>query len=352
MRMKTKPFDHQLECFNLMKDEPYYGLFAEPGLGKTKIVLDILSYNKEKRVKKGRGISALVVCPNTLVENWMDEVIKHSDLRWVMVYGTPFMKRKRLDDEGDVHIINYEALRKPEMFKFIMRKKFDYLILDESTAVKNPRSQQSKACVEIADSVKRKIIMSGTPVMNSPLDIFAQYKVLDRSIFGHNFYRFRNRYAVMGGYMNKQAIGWKNMESFKMRVFSCAVRKTKDECLDLPDKLYQVVNLDMTEEQAAIYQSLKKEFIYEFRDVTVTAPIMLTRLMRFSQITAGFTKDVEGIEHDFKKNPKVDWLIEFIANLPLEAKVVVFCRFRRENQNGGECVTYTRHTIRVCAWRN
>lgn len=134
----------------------------------------------------------------------------------------------------------------------------------------------------------------------------------------------------MGGYMNKQPIYWRNMDDLKRRVHSCAIRKTKDECLDLPDKLYQVVHIDMTDEQAEIYLKLKQDFIYEFKDVTVTAPIMLTRLMRFSQITAGFTKDVEGIEHEFKVNPKVDWLVEFISELPLTAKVVVFCRFRRE----------------------
>jgi len=166
--------------------------------------------------------------------------------------------------------------------------------------------------------------------MNTPLDIFAQYKVLNPIIFGISYYRFRGRYAVMGGYMNKQPIQWRNMDDLKRRIFTCAVRKTKDECLDLPDKLYQVVHVDMTAEQATIYKKLKEDFIYEFKDMTVTAPIVLTRLMRFSQITSGFTKDIEGIEHEFKKNPKVDWLVDFIANLPDKAKVVVFCRFRRE----------------------
>ncbi len=88
--------------------------------------------------------------------------------------------------------------------------------------------------------------------------------------------------------------------------------------------------MDLPEEQREVYKKLKEDFIYEYRELTVTAPIMLTRLMRFSQLTAGFTKDVEGIEHGFKKNPKIDWLLNFLDELHHDRKVVVFCRFRRE----------------------
>jgi SNF2 family DNA or RNA helicase len=322
--MKTKPFAHQQECFDIMKDKDFYGLFAEQGLGKTKIVLDILSYNREAR----KNLRALVVCPNTLIENWADEIVKHSNLPHVLITGSKARRVRAMAEVTCIYVINYEATR--IFWKQLKSMKFDYLILDESTAVKNHKSQQSKACFEIAQTSARRIIMTGTPVMNSPLDLFAQYKILDISIFGHNFYRFRATYAIMGGYMNKLAVSWKNMHNLKLRAFACAIRKTKAECLDLPDKLYQVVKLDMTKQQMEIYKKLKEEFIYEFKDVVVTAPIMLTRLMRFSQITAGFTKDIEGVEHEFAQNPKVAWIIDFIDDLDDEAKVVVFCRFRRE----------------------
>jgi len=305
-----------------MKHAPYYGLFAEPGLGKSKIVLDVFSFNHTE------GFKSLVICPNTLVENWADEIEKHSDLSYVLITGTPEQKLALIKKPADVHVINYEATRK--LYRELSAIGYDYLALDESTAVKNPKSQQSKACVEIARTCKRRIIMTGTPVMNSPLDLFAQYKILDPTIFGVNYYRFRARYAVMGGYMNKQAVGWRNMHDFKLRVFACAIRKTKEECLDLPSKLYQVIKVDLPPEQHKAYQKLKEEFIFEYKDVTVMAPTILTRLMRFSQITAGFTKDTEGIEHAFKVNPKIDWVVDFISNLDSNRKVVLFCRFRRE----------------------
>ncbi len=180
-------------------------------------------------------------------------------------------------EEADIYIINYESTRK--LYKELKARGFSFLILDESTAVKNFKSQQSKACYDISTVVSRRFIMSGTPIMNSPLDIFAQYKVLNPLVFGISFYRFRGCYAVMGGYMNKKAVSWRNMEDFKNRIFKCATRKTKDECLDLPDKLYQVIHVDLTDQQTEIYRKLKEDFIYEFKDVTVTAPIVLTRLM-------------------------------------------------------------------------
>jgi len=122
------------------------------------------------------------------------------------------------------------------------------------------------------------------------------------------------------------------MGEFTDRIASCSIYKTKDQCLDLPAKLYQVVKFDLPEDQLKVYTDLKKGFIAEFRDTVVSAPVVLTRLMRFSQITAGFTKDVEGVEHDFTSNPKLDWLCDFISNLEESRKVVVFCRFTREIQ--------------------
>ena len=323
-KFKTPCFSHQLECWEIMKNESSYGLFAEPGLGKTKIALDTVSYH----VACDPTYRALVVCPNTLVENWADEIEKHSDLSYVLLTGSKGKRIKLMQEKANIYVINYESTR--VLNKELRDMKFNHLILDESTAVKNFKSLQSKACYDISTTIPNKIIMSGTPILNSPLDIFAQYKILNAMIFGISYYRFRGRYAVMGGYMNKQVIQWRNMEDLKRRIFSCAIRKTKDECLDLPDKLYQVVHVDLTDEQREMYDKLKQDFIYEFKDVVVTAPIMLTRLMRFSQITAGFTKDVEGVEHVFKRNPKIDWLVNFITELPPEAKVVLFCRFRRE----------------------
>ena len=324
MDFKTPCFKHQLECFEKIKDQPYYALLLEPGLGKTKVTLDIISYRKIANP----NYKTLVICPNTLVENWVEEAFKHSDLVPIALLGTKDKRLKNLASDADVYVINYESTR--ILKNDLIKKGFDLLVLDESTAVKNPKTLQSKACFEISYNTKGKLILTGTPIMNNPLDIFGQYRILNPDIYGRNFYRFRSRYAMMGGYLDKQVVRWINMVDFRQRLYRCAVRKTKDDCLDLPDKLYQVIRLDVPEEQKKVYNDLKTGFMAEFREGLILAPVVLTRLMRFSQITAGFTKTVEGEEYAFSKNPKIDWLIDFVKNLAIERKVVVFCRFSYE----------------------
>jgi SNF2 family DNA or RNA helicase len=324
MHFKTRPFKHQTQCLKDIGDRPYYALFLEPGLGKTKISIDLIANRKLQHSK----YPTLVVCPNTLVDNWVDEVHKHSDLTCTTLTGTKSKRKDKLLGTYDIYIINYEGTR--IIWRDLVDKRFSCLILDESTCVKNVTTKQSKACLEISRSVKNKYILSGTPIMNNPLDIFGQYRILDPSMFGTSYYRFKYRYAVWGGYGGYQVVKWVNMGEYNHRVASCCTHMTKDQCLDLPAKLYQTVKFDLPEDQQQVYADLKKGFIAEFRDAVVTAPVVLTRLMRFSQITAGFTKDVEGEEHDFTKNPKLDWLCDFVNNLDPKRKIVVFCRFTRE----------------------
>jgi len=322
--IKTALFDHQTEVLEELKKNDFYGLFLEQGLGKTLTMLAYLDWLKGRRGK----IQALVVCPNTLTENWLEEVLLHSDLSCIVLSGSTGKRIKRLTHEADIFVINYESTR--IMYKALKEKKFDVLVLDESQCVKNFKSQQSRACYDISMVVPKRYLLTGMPVSQSPLDVFAQYRILDPTIFGISFYRFRNRYAILGGFMGKVPIQWRNIDDLKRKVFSCAVRKTKEECLDLPDKLYQVVHLDLPVEQRNLYNTLKKEFIFEFSGAVVTAPIVLTRLMRFSQITSGFTKDTEGTEHEFAQNPKINYVVNFISELDDTSKVVIFCRFRKE----------------------
>ena len=321
MDFKTTPFAHQCECYELIKDKSYYALFLEPGLGKTKITLDTISYRK----KSNRLYTTLVVCPNTIIENWLQEISIHSYLSGVILNGTRKRRLDRLSHENDIYIINYEGVS--TVLKALEEKRFDLIVLDESQYVKGHTSNRSKACYYLAQGITDKFLLTGTPVTNNPLDLFAQYRILNPLIFGTNFFRFKYHYAIFGGFGNYQVIKWINMDKFKKKIFACAVRKTKEECLDLPEKLYQTIKVPMPPEQREVYDNLKLQFISEFKDSTILATAVLTRLIRFSQITAGFTKDVEGEEHAFKDNPKINWLIDFINNLEVRRKIVVFCRF-------------------------
>jgi SNF2 family DNA or RNA helicase len=137
----------------------------------------------------------------------------------------------------------------------------------------------------------------------------------------------------MGGYGNYQVQQYINLEELQSKVYSCAIRVRKADCLTLPEKLYQVQHIDLTEEQRKVYDALKRDFIAEIQGKVVTAPYVLTRLVRLSQVTAGFIKAEDQEEINFRYNPKLIWLREFLEELPADEKVVVFCRFIKEIHN-------------------
>ena len=316
-------FKHQQEALQKAKNQTHYALFHECGLGKTLAALAIIDARLDE---SDTHYKTLVVAPCTLLENWQDEIQKFTDMRAVALTGSRKARSVRLQESADIYLINYESLR--ILYSELIAKRFSCVIFDESHALKNHMSQQSKAGYKVAMSIPHRIIMTGTPIMNSPLDVFGQYLCINPAIFGPSFFRFRAQYAIMGGFLGKQVQKYVNMETFKRKVLSCADIKSKAECLDLPPKLYEVVRVDMLPEQTKMYKQLREQFITAYKDAVVTAPVMLTRLMRFSQITAGFYKTIEGKEISYESNPKHEWLIEWIKET--QAKTVVFVRFIKE----------------------
>src|SRR5690606_33947528 len=159
------------------------------------------------------------------------------------------------------------------------------VIADESQKIKNIKAQQTKAVTALGKMAKHRLILTGTPVTQSPLDFFAQYKFLDPRIFGTSFTEFRSRYAIMGGYGGYQVIGYQNLEELSAKAHSIAFRVTKKECLDLPETINQFVYAGLETEAEKLYQTLRKEAIIRFSETEqVTAPIVLTELLRLQQI--------------------------------------------------------------------
>jgi SNF2 family DNA or RNA helicase len=285
--IKTPLLKHQQEGLERVADRPYHAILYQPGLGKTLTVLSII----DARRKKYPAYRVLYVCPNTLIENVMEETALRTDLTCVPLRGSRSKRVRLLEAYADIYLINYEATR--IVTEELISKRFQLVVFDESHSLKNHTAQQSKACFRIAMSCPHRIIMTGTMIHNTPLDAFGQYRCLSPDIFGHSYYQFRARYAIMGGYLGKQIVKYINMDRFKARVLEHSIIRTKEECLDLPPRLYETVRTDLTDLQKKMYQELREQFITFCEGSIVTAPVILTRLMRFSQITAGFYKDVE-----------------------------------------------------------
>jgi len=338
---KTMPWKHQKQAYYFAKNLSGAGLLMSMGTGKSKTLVDLILNSDDKKV--------LIICPNTVVRVWPKEFAKHSNGEFVVVPCEVPGKRISVDDkaaiaktayeENDkvVIVVNYESAWRNSMGEFIKSVKWDRICLDESHRVK----QHDGKIGTFVGTLKadRKNILTGTPIPNSPLDIFSQYRFLDSGVFGTNFYRFRNRYARMGGYMNKQVVGFKNQEEMQEKIYSVAFRVEKD-VLDLPEVQHIVRDFDMNEEAWKYYKQARDSMYVLLGEDRVNTDMVITQLLRMQQITSGYLPIMEEYEDENGKvkqrllrvekidSGKAELLEELLEDI--NEPVIVFCRFRHD----------------------
>ena len=225
----------------------------------------------------------------------------------------------------EVAVVNYDSV--PLTEKELTAWHPDFLICDESSKIKNPTAKMSKATYRIAKLCKYRLILTGTPIQNNPLDFFSQYKVLDDSIFGKSFYAFKNEYAVLGTY--NQPIGWRKLPELVKKAHSIAFRVTKAEALDLPDTIDEIRPVALEDKAQKLYKAFVKESYMELSKGEVTATNILTRLLRLQQITGGFIRpDEESERYEQISSAKINALEDIIDTAISEnKKLVVIARF-------------------------
>jgi SNF2 family DNA or RNA helicase len=349
------PFGHQAEGIQLLRGRTHYGFFDEPGCGKSKLVVDAANL-----LFLDRAIGAvLVVVPNTVKATWCNEVwgqiATHtpkdfpyevfrldSGKRWPELSKIDALKGQKL-----VWVVtNYEALRSAKQEKwlatFLAKFAPSMMVLDESTKVKNGAALQTKSAIRLGGFAARRYILTGTPVARNPLDLHSQFMFLDPWILGPSKVNFRNRYAVMGGYMVMgrpvQVVGWKNLDELKERISKHSRVVEKRVALpDLPDKLFQTIELPLSDEQASAYEQMRDNAVASFPGAIgqATASIALTKMLRLQQITSGHLPIKHSVTgHDqicvFPHNPKYDFVMELLEDQV--DYLVVFGNFIEELQ--------------------
>lgn len=329
MPIRTKPYRHQVEAFNLGIQLPAVALLLEMGCGKSLTSIAIAG----ARFRRGEVRRLLVIAPTSVVPVWPRELEAHADFPHdVRPLEGATAKRKKIlaewepaDETLQVAVINYEAVWR--MDRAIYNWKPDMIILDESQRIKNPRAKQSREIHKLGTTVPYRMILTGTPVSNSPVDFFSQYKFLDPGIFGNNFYAFRNRYAVMGGFEQKEIIAYKNLGELTEKAHEIACRVTKEDALDLPETTDQTLYCELERDAARTYKEVAEESIAELEEGTITANNVLTRLLRLSQIAGGYVQDEGGACHQVSK-AKLKLLEETLDDLMAAGKkVVLFARY-------------------------
>lgn len=342
------PWRHQFIGSRLVRNLPAVYLAWEMGTGKTKGVLDAIL-----DLHAGGPRKILIVSPASVVEVWEREVSKHvedSDLYFVVAASRHRTTKKRVEaaeyaiekagetGRSAIVVTNYESfvLDGSPFLRFAEKVFWDLLVADEAHRLANPGSKTSRALTaRIGPRSSRRVCLSGTPMRNSPLDLYSQCKFLDPGIFGSNQRQFLERYAVLDFFGN--VVGLQNTDELAQRFGIIAYRIDKRSVLrDLPTVTPfkdRIRRFDLSEEAMKIYRTFEEELVVAVGRGELKASNSLVQLLRSQQMTSGYVpiEDEEGngrIEEidSGKKNEAGEILDAIVDSEP----VVFFCRFRRD----------------------
>jgi SNF2 family DNA or RNA helicase len=345
-KFKTSPYGHQLTALKKSSDKKVYALFMEMGTGKTKVAIDNLAMLYDK----GKVNGALIIAPKGVYKTWYSQEFPthlpdHIRYKLVLWQATINQKqKKRLDTlfktGVDLHVLimNVEAFSTTKGMDFA--KKFlscheTFMVVDESTTIKNPGAKRTKNIINLAVHAKYRRILTGSPVTKSPLDLYKQCEFLDPYLLNHSsYYTFRSRYATMrtanfNGRSVQLVVGYKNLAELSEKLKPFSYRVLKDECLDLPPKTYMKRIITLTPEQQKIYRQMKQMALAEMNGKVITTATALTQLMRLHQITCGhFKADDDSIQPI--KNNRLSQLLEVLEEL--EGKAVIWAHYQFDVQ--------------------
>ena len=342
-KFKTKPYDHQLVALNKSWNKKEYAYFMEMGTGKSKVLIDNISILYDK----GGINSAIIIAPKGVYRNWSEKEIPahmpdHIEKQIAVWNPAPTKKQKHelmklfeVTDDLKILVINVEAFSTKKGVAFVEKFILAHNVLiavDESTTIKNPKAQRTKNLLKLALNTKYRRILTGFPVTQSPLDLYSQSAFLSTDLIGFNsFYSFQNRYAKvinrnMGARTFRQVVGYQNLEELTGRVAEFSYRVLKKECLDLPDKVYQRREVELTTEQKKVYKQLKDYAIAELAShelVSVTS--VLTQILRLHQVVCGFVRQDQGDEVEIPSN-RLDELINILQEV--QGKTIIWANYQ------------------------
>ena len=341
MPIRAKPYAHQQRAYDfacrlfgledgIIKSRGV-ALLLEMGCGKTLVSVAISG----ALAKAGKVKRVLVVAPLSILGVWQEEYARFADFphEVTILTGSSTKKREQLAKAKvqplQIVVVNYESAWRLE--DELLAFDADLIIADEAHKLKEGRTAQSKVMHHLGDNARYKLLLTGTVITNRELDVFSQYRFLNKAVFGSSFYAFRNIFFDMAGYGGYVPVFKESMrDDFLRRLHAIAFRVTKDECLDLPDITEEVRSVTLEPKAAKIYKNLEKESYAELADGEVSAVNVLTKLLRLSQLTGGFLTDDDGNAHPVSK-AKLDALSDIIDTAMNDGKkIVLMARFVAE----------------------
>lgn len=340
--VKTRLYEHQLKAYNAAIKHNCFGLFHEQGCGKTITTIAVMG----NRFLNGQIKRAIIICPVVMLRTWANEIEKFADYNTnvTIITGSAERKKRLLQTAKSKHaldivIINYESAWR--LSGLLVEYNPDMIICDESQKIKTHDSQQSRGLHQLGTIPRYKMILTGTPINNSPLDIWSQYRFLEPNIFQNNYFAFRGRYGIMGGFNNKQVVAYKNLDELHDKIYSIADRVTKAEALDLPEESDQFLYVDFEPKGMKTYKTIEKQSMSEIDKYMTKAdksqsagvmstPYVMTRIIRLHQLCGGFAKtdDDKTLTISTRKLSALYDIVEDLTDAG--QKVVIMARYINE----------------------
>ena len=352
-KFKTKPYAHQMTALEKSWNRETYAYFMEMGTGKTKVLIDNLAMLYDK----GKVNGALIIAPKGVVGTWYNNELPthlptHIEPETVLWKATINKKQQEKLDTlfkrgEDLHILimNVEAFSTTKGMNFA--EKFlschrTMMAIDESTTIKTPTAKRTKNIIKLAAHARYRRIMTGSPVTKNPLDLYTQCDFLSPWLLDFtSYYAFRNRYAEMKTlHMHGRQIqvvnGFKNLGELSDKLKGFSYRVLKEDCLDLPDKIFIKREISLTPDQRKLYEQMKKEAIAILKGKQSTTVNTLTQLMRLQQITCGhFTAD-DGATQPIPNN-RITELMDVLEET--EGKTIIWAHYQYDITNIIEAVS-------------
>ena len=343
-KFKYKPYEHQLEALKRSWNKKEFAYFMDMGTGKSKVLID----NMCVLYDRGEITGALIVAPKGVYRNWeqgelpthIPEHVMYDTVLWnPNQTKTQIEKQKRLyqvDDNLKIFVMNVEAFSTKkgctEAERFLNSHQ-SLMAIDESTTIKNKDAKRTKSIVKIGKSAHYKRILTGSPVTKSPMDLYTQAEFLDEWLLGHSsFFSFQYEYAIvqrrsMGAHSFNQVVGYRNLDKLNGILENFSYRVKKEDCLDLPDKVYIKRSVELTDEQKSVYNSLKTFALALLEEGSVTTDTILTQLLRLQQVCSGHVKMDDGVMKTFN-SAKLPELMSVLEEV--DGKVIIWANFTHD----------------------
>ncbi len=343
-KFKTEPYEHQLTALGASHNRENFALFMEMGTGKSKVLID----NIAMLYDKGKINAALIVAPKGVYHNWeRQELPIHmpAHVLYQIITWSPVETKKQQaalkklfihDEDLVIFLMNIEAFSTKKGMriaeKFLLAHSA-LMAIDESTTIKSPTASRTKSVLKLRVLAKYRRILTGAPVTKSPLDLYTQCFFLDPDLLDFSsYYTFKNRYAIMvdrnvGTHSFKHVMGYQRLDELNGKLNDFSYRVLKEDCLDLPEKVYMKRMITLTPEQKRMYGEMKKFALSELEGKKITATSVLAQLVRLHQITCGHLTLDDGDIRTLKNN-RIKELLDILEEM--DGKIIIWAVYRHD----------------------